>query len=61
MAGQHRAVLLGGGFGGLSAALTLKRAPVAVTIVDRCNYHLFQPLLDRGLAGRFPFLPSGVP
>ena len=51
MAGQHRVVILGGGFGGLSAALTLKRAPVAVTLVDRCNYHLFQPLLYQVATG----------
>lgn len=51
MPGQHRVVILGGGFGGLSAALTLKRAPVAVTLVDRCNYHLFQPLLYQVATG----------
>src|SRR5881397_2834776 len=38
-------VILGGGFGGLYAAKALKRAPARVTIVDRRNYHLFQPLL----------------
>ncbi len=38
-------VILGGGFGGLSAARSLARAPVRVTLVDRHNYHLFQPLL----------------
>ncbi len=38
-------VILGGGFGGLYAALRLKRAPVRVTLVDRHNHHLFQPLL----------------
>ena len=38
-------VILGGGFGGLAAAKALKRAPVRVTLVDRHNYHLFQPLL----------------
>jgi NADH dehydrogenase len=38
-------VILGGGFGGLYAALHLKRAPVRVTLVDRHNHHLFQPLL----------------
>jgi NADH dehydrogenase len=40
-----RVVILGGGFGGLYAAKALKRAPVRVTVVDRRNYHLFQPLL----------------
>ncbi|KFE67691.1 NADH dehydrogenase [Hyalangium minutum] len=38
-------VILGGGFGGLYAAMRLKRAPVRVTVVDRHNHHLFQPLL----------------
>ncbi len=40
-----RVVILGGGFGGLYAARALKRAPVQVTLVDRRNFHLFQPLL----------------
>jgi NADH dehydrogenase len=51
MAGLHRVVILGGGFGGLSAALRLKRAPVDVTLIDRCNYHLFQPLLYQVATG----------
>jgi NADH dehydrogenase len=51
MAGQHRVVIVGGGFGGLSAALKLKRAPVEVTLLDRCNYHLFQPLLYQVATG----------
>ena len=38
-------VILGGGFGGLYAAKALRRAPVRVTVVDRRNHHLFQPLL----------------
>lgn len=38
-------VIVGGGFGGLNAAMALKRVPVRVTLVDRANYHLFQPLL----------------
>ncbi|MGH2810231.1 MAG: NAD(P)/FAD-dependent oxidoreductase, partial [Actinomycetota bacterium] len=38
-------VIVGGGFGGLYAARSLKPAPVRVTIIDRRNYHLFQPLL----------------
>jgi NADH dehydrogenase len=38
-------VILGAGFGGLAAAKLLRRAPVRVTLVDRHNYHLFQPLL----------------
>jgi NADH dehydrogenase len=47
----HRVVILGGGFGGLSAALRLRRAPVQVTLIDRCNYHLFQPLLYQVATG----------
>src|SRR5687768_2060372 len=38
-------VIVGGGFGGLTAARVLGRAPVDVTVVDRANHHLFQPLL----------------
>jgi len=43
-ASAHRVVIVGGGFGGLQAALGLRRAPVEVTLVDRRNFHLFQPL-----------------
>src|SRR5688572_88822 len=38
-------VILGGGFGGLAAARALAKAPVTITLVDRRNHHLFQPLL----------------
>src|SRR5258706_16237790 len=38
-------VIVGGGFGGLYAAKALRDAPVRITLVDRRNYHLFQPLL----------------
>jgi len=38
-------VILGAGFGGLNAARALKRAPVRITVIDRANHHLFQPLL----------------
>jgi len=41
----HRVIVLGGGFGGLSAVQRLKRAPVEVTLIDRRNFHLFQPLM----------------
>ncbi len=41
----NRVMILGGGFGGLSAARTLSRAPVEISLIDRNNYHLFQPLL----------------
>ncbi|MGM0813721.1 MAG: NAD(P)/FAD-dependent oxidoreductase [Pseudomonadota bacterium] len=68
--GRPRVVILGAGFAGLSAALALARHPVDVVVVDRHNYHLFQPLLYqvataalspadiaapiRGIVGRFP-------
>jgi NADH dehydrogenase len=38
-------VIVGAGFGGLNAARALKRAPVRITLIDRSNHHLFQPLL----------------
>ncbi len=40
----HRVVVVGGGFGGLAAVEKLRHAPVDVTLVDRRNFHLFQPL-----------------
>src|SRR5215212_3808545 len=40
----HRVVVVGGGFGGLQAAKHLASAPVELTLVDRRNFHLFQPL-----------------
>ncbi len=43
--GAPNVVVVGSGFGGMAAAHGLKRAPVRVTIVDRANHHLFQPLL----------------
>ncbi|MGH8909928.1 MAG: NAD(P)/FAD-dependent oxidoreductase [Egibacteraceae bacterium] len=42
---RHRVVVVGGGFGGLNAVRALADAPVDVTVVDRTNHHLFQPLL----------------
>src|SRR5215472_14559971 len=51
MAEQHRVVILGGGFGGLNAAQKLKRAPVSITLIDRRNFHLFQPLLYQVATG----------
>lgn len=42
---RRRVVVVGGGFGGLAAVRALARAPVQVTLVDRANHHLFQPLL----------------
>jgi NADH dehydrogenase len=45
MAGQPHVVIVGGGFGGLAAARALAGAPLEVTLLDRKNHHLFQPLL----------------
>src|SRR5260370_28285460 len=47
----HRVVILGGGFGGLYAATALRRAPVELTLIDRRNFHLFQPLLYQVATG----------
>jgi len=47
----YRVVILGGGFGGLAAAQALKRAPVQITLFDRRNFHLFQPLLYQVATG----------
>jgi NADH dehydrogenase len=47
----HRVIILGGGFGGLNAAQKLKRARVEVTLIDRRNFHLFQPLLYQVATG----------
>jgi NADH dehydrogenase len=51
MSQRSRVIIVGGGFGGLSAAQALKAAPVDVTLIDRHNYHLFQPLLYQVATG----------
>ncbi len=48
---MHRVVIIGGGFGGLQAAQHLRDAPVQVTLVDRRNFHLFQPLVYQVATG----------
>jgi NADH dehydrogenase len=48
---RHRVVIVGGGFGGLNAARSLGKAPVDVTLIDRRNFHLFQPLLYQVATG----------
>jgi NADH:quinone reductase (non-electrogenic) len=50
-AATHRVVIVGAGFGGLFAARFLRHAPVEVTLVDRTNHHLFQPLLYQVATG----------
>src|SRR5215469_5993936 len=48
---SRRVVIVGGGFGGLFAARALRRAPVQVTLIDRAEHHLFQPLLYQCATG----------
>lgn len=48
---RPKVVIVGGGFGGLKAAQSFKRSPVQVTLVDRRNFHLFQPLLYQVATG----------
>src|SRR5580693_735436 len=45
LADAKRVVVLGGGFAGLAAVRALAAAPVQITLIDRSNHHLFQPLL----------------
>jgi NADH dehydrogenase len=54
---RHRVVVIGGGFAGLNLTRALDGAPVEVTVVDRTNHHLFQPLLYQVAAG---ILPPGL-
>src|SRR5712672_185856 len=51
MSRRPTVIIVGGGFGGLCAAQALKSAPVDVTLIDRNNYHLFQPLLYQVATG----------
>lgn len=48
---KHRVVIIGSGFGGLTAAKTLKRANADVTLIARTTHHLFQPLLYQVATG----------
>src|SRR6516162_3600876 len=54
---RHRVIVVGGGFGGVRATRALARADADVTIVDRTNHHLFQPLLYQVATG---ILPDGI-
>jgi NADH:ubiquinone reductase (H+-translocating) len=51
MSTTHQVLVIGGGFGGLNVTRKLRRAPVEVTLVDRRNFHLFQPLLYQVATG----------
>ena len=57
MTGKHRVVVVGGGFGGLNVTRELAAADAEVTLVDRTNHHLFQPLLYQVATG---ILPPGL-
>jgi NADH dehydrogenase len=57
----HRVVVVGGGFGGLQAARGLRRAPVEVTLVDRQNFTLFQPLVYQVATGALSPAEIAVP
>jgi len=48
---RHRVVVIGGGFGGMHCTQALRRSPVEVTLIDRRNFHLFQPLLYQVATG----------
>jgi NADH:ubiquinone reductase (H+-translocating) len=48
---SHRVIVVGGGFGGLMAVRGLRRAPVEVVLIDRENFHLFQPLVYQVATG----------
>jgi NADH dehydrogenase len=51
VASNHKVVIVGGGFGGLLAAQRLEKQPLDVTLIDRRNFHLFQPLLYQVATG----------
>ena len=56
----HRVVVIGGGFGGLQAAIHLARAPVELTLIDRRNFHLFQPLTYQVATGALSPVRSAI-
>ena len=58
---MQRVVIVGGGFGGLLAARGLRRADVDVTLVDRQNFHLFQPLAYQVATGSLSSVEVAVP
>jgi NADH dehydrogenase len=58
---RPQVVILGGGFGGLAAAKALRHAPVQVTLVDRENHHVFQPLLYQAATAQLETPDIGHP
>jgi NADH dehydrogenase len=58
---MKRVVIIGGGFGGLYAAKSLRSAPVAVTLIDRRNHHVFQPLLYQVATAGLSAIDIGEP
>src|ERR1700749_2991865 len=58
---RRRIVIVGGGFGGLAAARALRRTNVEVTVIDRMNHHLFQPLLYQVAAGELSMGDAAPP
>jgi len=56
-----RVVIIGGGFGGIQLAKSLKKAPVKVMMLDKHNYHTFQPLLYQVAMGAIPADSIGFP
>ena len=54
-----RVVIIGAGFGGLSAAKRLAASHCRITLIDRHNYHLFQPLLYQVATAALDFAPTG--
>ena len=53
VAHRPRLVIVGAGFGGLTAAKSLADAPIDITVIDQHNHHLFQPLLYQVATGSF--------
>src|SRR5260370_19144831 len=59
--GRHQVLVVGGGFGGVNVAKALAHADADVTIADRTNHHLFQPLLYQGASGLLSAGPIAPP
>jgi NADH dehydrogenase len=61
MAETNKVVIIGGGFAGMYAALSLRKTPVDITLIDRRNFHLFQPLLYQVATGALSPADIAVP